>query len=114
MPRNANRDMTEWVVGHFASPVSRPASPLRGTTLFALSKIIQKFRHWLDSADQQVIPSACAGNVEQVPLGIVHLLQISIVTNRLDTLLQWDDLVVAGHHDHGAELQTFGEVHRAD
>jgi hypothetical protein len=40
--------------------------------------------------------------------------EIGIVADRLDALLQGDDLVVAGHHGHGAELQPLGEVHGAD
>ena len=61
-----------------------------------------------------MVPCARAGNVNQVTLGVVDLLQIGIVADRLNTLLQGNDLVVAGHHGHGPELKTLGEMHGAD
>ena len=67
-----------------------------------------------DARHQQMIPRAGAGDVEQVALGVVDFLQIGVVADRLDALLQGDDLVVAGHHGHGAELQPLGQVHGAD
>ena len=39
---------------------------------------------------QQLIPRARAGHVKQMPLGVIHLLQVSIVTRRLNPFLQWD------------------------
>jgi hypothetical protein len=55
-----------------------------------------------------------AGDVEEVALGVIDLLQVGIVSDRFDALLQGDDLVVAGHYRHGAELQSLGQVHGAD
>ncbi len=54
-----------------------------------------------------MIPSPRAGDVEQVPLGVIDFLQICIVPDGLNALLQRDDLVVARHHDYGAEFHTF-------
>ncbi len=50
----------------------------------------------------------------QVTLGVVDLFNVGIVSDRLDAFLQWDHLVVAGHHNHCAELQPFCQVHGAD
>src|SRR6266540_5766369 len=49
-----------------------------------------------------------------MPLGVVDLLEIRLVCNRFDSLLQGDDLVIAGHHDDGPKLEALGEMHRAD
>ena len=60
---------------------------------------------WTEIAGhQQVISRTGAGDIYQLPLGIVDLLQVGVVADCLDTLLQGNDLVVAGHHGHGAEL----------
>ena len=56
--------------------VPRSASSMRGTTLIALDEVVQKFRYRIDSANQQMIPGAGAGDVEQVALGVIDLLQI--------------------------------------
>jgi hypothetical protein len=42
-----------------------------------------------------MVPSAGAGDVQQVPFGIIDFLEVGIFTHRLDTLLQRNDLVVA-------------------
>ena len=78
------------------------------------SHVIEKLRGGLDTRHQQMIPRPRAGNAKQGALGVLHFLQIGVVADRLDELLQGNDLVIAGHHDHGAELQTFGKVHGAD
>jgi hypothetical protein len=49
---------------------------------------------------------AGAGDIEQVTLGVVDLLQVSIVAHGFNALLERNVLVVAGHHDHRAELQS--------
>jgi hypothetical protein len=61
-----------------------------------------------------VIPRPGAGDVQEVTFGFVDLLEVRIVTDALHALLKWDDLVVAGHHDHGPEFETLGQVHGAD
>jgi hypothetical protein len=80
----------------------------------ALREIVQEFRYRVDAGNQQMIPGAGTGNVKQMAFGIINLLQIGIVADRLDALLQGNYFVVAGHHDDGPKLQTFGEVHSAD
>ena len=47
-------------------------------------------------------------------LGIVDLLQISVVAHFLDSGLKGDDLVIARHHDHRAKFEPLGEVRGAD
>src|SRR5450756_2189367 len=49
-----------------------------------------------------------------MPLRVVDLFEIGVFGDRLDSLLQRDDLVVACHHDDGAELQALRKMHRAN
>jgi hypothetical protein len=85
-----------------------------GESLVVLREVVQKFGSGLDTRNQQMIPSAGAGDVEQVTLGIIDLLQVRIVADRLDALLQWYDLVVAGHHRDGPKFKPLRQVHGAD
>lgn len=59
-----------------------------------------------------MVPRSRAGYVEQVPLGVVDILEIRIVGYRLDAFLEWDDLIVARGNDHRSELQSLGDMHR--
>ena len=85
-----------------------------GRNLARPPEVIQEFGYRVDSGNQQMISGTGTGHVEQVPLGVVNLLQIGVVTDRLETLLQGNYFVVAGHHNHGPKLQTLGEMHCAD
>jgi hypothetical protein len=77
-------------------------------------EIIQEFRYWFDTRNQKVITGASAGDVEQMALGVIDLLQVGIVANRFDPFLQRNYFVIAGHHGYGPKLEPFGEVHSAD
>jgi hypothetical protein len=70
--------------------------------VWGITKIIEKLRYGTDPSDQQMIAGASARDVEQVPLGVIYLLQISVVTYRFDTFLQGYYFVVAGHHGHSS------------
>jgi hypothetical protein len=61
-----------------------------------------------------MIPSASAGDVEQVTLGVINLLEVGIVTDSFDAFLQGQNLIIASHHDDSSELQTLGQVHCAN
>ena len=61
-----------------------------------------------------MVSCSCAGDVEQVALGVIDLLQIRVVTHGLDPLLQGNDLIVTGHHHHRSKFQSFGQMHGAD
>jgi hypothetical protein len=63
-------------------------------TLVALRKIVEELRHGVDAGHQEMIPRARTGDVEQVALGVIYLLQIRIVSNGLDTLLQGNNFVM--------------------
>ena len=43
-----------------------------------------------------------------MPFGLVDVVEVGFIGDRGDALLRWDDLVVAGHHYDGSELQAFG------
>src|ERR1700730_10043974 len=94
--------------------LSQSASSMRGATLVAFHEVVQKFGYRVDTGNQEMIPSAGAGNVKQMPLGVVDLLQIGVIADRFDALLQGNYFVVAGHYDHGPKLQTLGKVHGTD
>jgi hypothetical protein len=60
-----------------------------------------------------MITSLGARNVEQMALGGVDLLQIGVITDRLNAFLQGNYFVIAGHDDYGPELQALRKVHGA-
>lgn len=47
-----------------------------------------------------------AGDVEEVALGVADFLQIGTIADGFDAFLQGDDLVVAGHYNHGTKLRA--------
>ena len=61
-----------------------------------------------------MIPGAGTRDIEQVPFCVVNLLQFRVADDALDSLLEWNDSVIARHDDNCPELQSFGHVHRAD
>ena len=87
---------------------------MRGSALIAFQKVVQEFRDRIDAGYQQMVTGACAGDVKQMPLGIVDFLKVGIVGYALDPFLKGNDFIVASHHDDGSEFQALGEVHRAD
>lgn len=82
--------------------------------MFSYLQIIKKFRCRIDPRYEEMVSRPGAGNIEQVTLGVVDLFQIGVVGHRLDPCLQWNDFVIAGHHNHGSELQALGKMHGAD
>jgi hypothetical protein len=87
---------------------------MRGATLIALHEVVQEFGYGGDTDYQQMIPGAGTGDIEQVTLGVIDLLQISVVADCLDALLQRNYLVVASHHGDGPKFQPLRQVHGAD
>jgi hypothetical protein len=75
-----------------------------GAALVILHEVVQKFRYRIDAGNQQTIPGAGAGDIEQVALGVINFLQIGVVADRLDPLLQGNYFVIAGHHDDRSKL----------
>lgn len=69
-------------------------------------EVIQELRCWAYTGNEQMIPRTGAGDVEQVPFRVINFLKIGVITDGLDTFLQGDDLVIAGHDYHGTEFQT--------
>jgi hypothetical protein len=63
--------------------------PLRYAGILA-PHVVQELGRWLDARHQQVVSRTGAGNIEQLPFGLVHLAQISVVADHLDPLLQRD------------------------
>jgi hypothetical protein len=78
------------------------ADPIRpGVSVSLAPQVIQKLRPRFNARDWQMIPRTRAGEVEPVALGVIDLLQVCVVSYRLDAFLQGDDLVVAGHRGQG-------------
>jgi hypothetical protein len=80
----------------------------------SLPNIVQKLRSRFDAGYQPVISRPSAGDVEQVPLGVVDFFEIRVVADRFDSFLGWDHFVVASHHSYRAELQPFRQMHGAN
>ena len=58
-----------------------------------------------------MIAGAGAGAIKQVAFGGHHLNKVAVIADGLDALGIEDQVFIAGHHDHGAKLQAFGQVH---
>ena len=58
-----------------------------------------------------MIAGAGAGDIEQVAFGGHHLNKVAVIGDGLDALGIGDQVFIAGHDDHGAKLQAFGQVH---
>ena len=57
----------------------------RGDPLYP--QIIQELRCRVDAWHQQLIPRPGAGDIQQVPFGVVNLFQVRVVCRRLDPCL---------------------------
>ncbi|GEP12220.1 hypothetical protein MMMDOFMJ_2543 [Methylobacterium gnaphalii] len=68
----------------------------------------------MNSRNEQAIAHAGAGNVEEMGLGLVDLLQLCLVAHRVDAPLRGKHTVVAREHHYDLEFQALGEMHRAD
>lgn len=44
-------------------------------------EIVQKLGRRCDTGNQQTVPSAGAGDIEQMPFGVIDLLQVSVVAH---------------------------------
>jgi len=53
----------------------------------SLSQITQKLRPRPDAANQQMFPRPRAGDIKEMPLGVVDLLQIRFILDALDAFL---------------------------
>ncbi len=73
-----------------------------GSIAPSTSQIIQKLGCGLDGRYAQMVTGSCAGDVEQVAFGVMDFLQVRVVAYRFDSLLQGNDLVVAGHPTWGS------------
>jgi hypothetical protein len=51
-----------------------------------------------------MVPRTGAGDVKQVPLGIIDFLEIGVIAHGFDAFLQGNHLIIAGHDDDYAEL----------
>ena len=77
-------------------------------------QVVEKLRSGFHAGDEQMVSGAGAGDIEQVAFGVVDFLEVCIIADRSNPLLKRQDFLVAGHHGHAAEFETFGEVHGAD
>ena len=62
--------------------------------LLSCAQIVEEFRRWSDASYQQLVPCSGARDIEQMPLGVVHFLEVRIVCDGFDTLLERDHFVV--------------------
>lgn len=76
-------------------------------------EITQKLRTWPQRGDKQTIAGARASHIEEVPLGRVDIVELDLVSDRLDARPQGKLILIAADHGDSLELQTLGEVHDA-
>ena len=88
--------------------------PLEDPRLRITIQIVEKLRCGAAARDQQVIAGARAGDVEEMPLGVVDVGEISVVRDGLDSFLERKHYIVAGHDDDRAELEALCQMHGAD
>jgi hypothetical protein len=70
----------------------------------SLPQVVQKFGCWSDASYQEVIPRSGAGDVKKLPLCTVDFFEVGVIRDRFDPVLQRNNFIVAGHHNHGATL----------
>ena len=76
-----------------AMPDHAPArSCSRGPVMITLQEIVQKFGNRIDAGYQQMVTGARAGDVKQMPLGIVDVLDVGTVGNALDPFLNGNSI----------------------
>ena len=71
--------------------------------LMVLDEIVQELGNRVDTRNQQMIPSARASDVQQLPR-LIDLLQIRIVADGFDALLEGNNFIITGHDDHGPKF----------
>ena len=81
---------------------------------YSHSKVVQELRRRFDASHEEVVSGTGAGDVEEMPFSVVDILQVRVISDRLDPLLKRNDLIVAGHDSDGAKLQSLRQVHGAD
>lgn len=74
----------------------------------------EEFGSGLDAGNKQPVAGAGTGDVEQVALGVVNLVEFGFVGDGFDALLQGQNIVIAGHDGDGLVLKPFSKVHGAD
>ena len=77
-------------------------------------QIIEELRCWLDARNEQMISRARAGDVQELALRLVHVLEVCVVRDGFDALLLRQHFVITGSDNHGAKLKPLREVHSAD
>ena len=77
-------------------------------------QVVEELGGRFGAGHQEMIAGTGAGDVEQMALGGVDLVEFGLIADSLDSCLRRQRLVIAGGDDHGAKLQTLGEVHRTD
>ena len=65
----------------------------------------------MDAGDEEVVAGAGAGDVQEVAFEFVGFLEITGVADGVEARGRRDNVVIAGHDDHGPILEPLGEVH---
>ena len=77
-------------------------------------QVVEELGGRFGAGHEETVTGARAGDVEQVALGGVDLVEFGLIADSFDSCLRRQHLVIAGGDDHGAKLEAFREVHRAD
>ena len=49
-----------------------------------------------------------------MPLGVIDLLEFSVIPNSLNSVLGGNDFVITSHYHHRSELKSLSQMHCAD
>jgi hypothetical protein len=74
-------------------------------------EISQIFRRRCNTRKQQVFARPRAGDVEKPPFSFVDVVQFRFVSGVGDALVEWQNALIAGHHNDCTKFQTLGEAH---
>jgi hypothetical protein len=59
----------------FADPLGNQKTLIANRLSASAYEVGQEFRAWIDATDEEAVPRACAGDVEKLALGFVHVVQ---------------------------------------
>jgi hypothetical protein len=74
----------------------------------------KELRRWQHAGHEESVSGTGASNIEQMPFGLVHVVQLDLIGYRLNAGPQGQHVVVARHDDDSLEFQSFRKMHGAD
>gem|GEM_PF-2380748 len=76
-------------------------------------QIIEELGYRINTRYQKILARTGAGDIKQVAFRVVNFFKICAVSDSLNSFLQGDNLIIAGHYNNSTEFQTLREMHSA-